>query len=68
MDRDHKRIDNVDRNMNAGIGSIKAFAIVYDRHGRIVLDKEVFQDKEKLEKLRQEVLKNGSYTSGNSNP
>lgn len=54
--------------MNAGIGSIKAFAIVYDRHGRIVLDKEAFQDKEKLEKLRQEVLKNGSYTSGNSNP
>ena len=45
----------------------KGFAIVRDQHGRIVVDDSIFHDKEKLEQLRQEVLKNGSYTS-RSNP
>jgi hypothetical protein len=53
--------------MNAPKGKIKAVAVVRDRYGRIVVDDQVFHDKDKLELLRQEVLKNGSHPFG-SNP
>lgn len=43
----------------SGPGYIGVVAIVRDRLGRIVVDDEVFFDKERLEQLRQEVIKNG---------
>lgn len=43
------------------------FAIVRDKLGRIVVDEEVFHDPQKLERLRQEVIKDGSNTR-NRNP
>ena len=41
--------------------NFKAVAIVRDSLGRIVVDEAIFYDKDKLDKLREEVLKNGSY-------
>lgn len=57
---------NLDRNMNGAKASdsgFTVFAIVRDKYGRIVVDEEVFRDPVKLEKLRQEVLKNGRNSS-----
>ena len=45
----------------------KAIAIVRDKLGRVVVDEAVFHDKEKLDRLRAEIVKNGSHTlSSNS--
>jgi hypothetical protein len=48
--------------MGLGVGpsGFKAFAVVRDKYGRIVVDEAVFRDPAKLEQLRQEVIKNGS--------
>lgn len=53
--------------MKAPQGKISGLAIVRDKHGRIVVDDSIFHDEAKLEKLRQEVLKNGRNPSC-SNP
>ena len=45
----------------------KAFAIVRDQYGRIVLDEHIFFNPELLELFRQEVIKDGGNAS-NSNP
>lgn len=45
---------------------VKGVVIVRDRYGRIVVDDSVFHDKEKLEMLRQEVIKNGSNASSSN--
>lgn len=50
-------------NMKISPSRFKAFAIVRDRLGRIVVDESIFHDIAKLEQLRMEVVKNGSYTS-----
>ena len=67
MDRNTKRRISMDRNMKPTKGKLSAYAIVRDKHNRIVVSEEVFYDKDRLEKLRQEVLKNGSHSS-HSNP
>lgn len=45
----------------------KAYVIVRDKYGRIVVDESIFHDEAKLLQLRQEVLKNGGYAR-NGNP
>ena len=48
--------------MKATKSEFKGFAIVKDKYGRIVVDEEIFFDKQKLEQLRREVIKNGRNT------
>lgn len=54
-------------NAKAQRAKFSAFAIVRDRYGRIVVDEEIFHDTAKLERLRQEVMKNDGFAS-DSNP
>ena len=42
----------------------RGMAVIRDQYGRIVVDDEIFYDEEKLKRLRDEVIKNGSYASG----
>jgi hypothetical protein len=51
----------------AAPSGFKAYVIVRDKYGRIVVDESIFHDKAKLDELRNEVLKNGSYAC-NRNP
>lgn len=52
----------MDRDLNgakAQPSGFKAVAIVRDRLGRIVVDDAVFFDPQRLEQIRQEVIKHG---------
>lgn len=51
----------------AGPSGFYVFAIVRDKLGRIVVDESIFHDKDKLELLRQEVIKDGC-NARNRNP
>lgn len=54
-------------NMKISPSRFKAYAVVRDRLGRVVVDESIFHDKDKLEQLRMEVVKNGGNAS-HSNP
>lgn len=47
--------------LNSGTGKVKVVAVVRDKHGRVVVEDHIFKDKDKLDQLRQAVIKNGSY-------
>jgi len=49
--------------VRAGAAGFKAYLIIRDKYGRIVVDESVFHDPKALEKLRQEVIKNVRNTS-----
>lgn len=51
----------------ASPSGFKAYVIVRDKYGRIVVDESIFHDKDKLEFLRQEVIKDGC-NARNCNP
>lgn len=49
--------------MKVSKGKVKGYAVVRDRYGRIVLNDQIFYDKDALERIRQEVIKNGRNSS-----
>ena len=68
MDRNYSFFNSLDRDkLKPPKAKVKAMAVIRDKYGRIVVDEAVFFDDEKLKKLKDEVRKNGGYTSG-SNP